>query len=1456
MTNDVPGLAGHVALKDVPREEVRFGVVLNGGVSLAVWMGGTVTELDRLAKADPDRPDSPYALMLRLAGCVARVDVIAGTSAGGINGAALALAQVNQAARIQTLRDLWIEQGQLETLLRQPFVGSPSSLMRGDEYFLPELNKALSGLAWPLKPTTSAQAPIDLTMATTVLQGNQLVTTDALGQPMPQSLHAARLRWSRWPTPERDPGTGKPLPDPFAPDRIRATAGELALAARASASFPVAFEPTFVPVGEGRRPAQNGQPASWVSARPADDRRVRPDLESVVTSWGEVRRSRDRSRFAVDGGLLANTPTHYALKAIQAMPADRPVRRVMLLVYPHAPMPGEDPADALGAPPTLRDTLTGVLTSLSAQGGRTFVEEIEQHNRAAAGRRGTRTDILLTVAESQSGTARGGDAADTGADATYDSVDAATDGVPEQANPTDPVVGPAGRHTVESLAGSLFPHYRRLRKWRAARDLARRLLDARAANIELASVEVSGWSYERVRQAAQNAQKALDDPDNIGMPYVPERIPDAAHPDRGPGWAWGNSGAERIAEAAVDLIRRLIWVLEPGPAYDKVAEAFQVTSEEGVRLSDCRGLIDGDWETDEVLVTLEPNQSYWEFRLGCYALLMLGVEPPGLDQQAADLARREADLVRERAGVDAPADERNAEVLRALQKRLATVREDPGHVGRTVRGHVQVVVRCLVGILPYLPASKEAAGCMTPDDGLLAWHDFLVPESGGGAAALDEVQLLTRLLQLEVASTALGDETTDGSTVAVDLVQISAQTANAFARHSRTADDKLGGMSVLRFGGFLKRSWRLNDWIWGRLDAASVLSLTVLDPARVRRAAELSGYLETAPPDALARDTVKGLVEALFGKTSDLVTTDPRLGKLRDEAVTELTRTFNPDTPPGDLPPSMPALAALFAWAIHLDAVPEDLPALLGAIRGDEADGASPRSRGQLLVKADAAFLDRVSTKVREGSALTQAEKVETLAAFDRAGVGRESLTSEVSSDLLIRSATTAAAVAATTLDSPRSGLGALRLVTRTLRGLMLVIYWGVVGLTSHGVARALATLGLALGGVLVVLSLFGALPAVVSGPATAIGFGMLILGFTYGAMRSGTVLHGLVLLTPLVPLVAEAVTRAREDAVRAGGAGSGSVQGATVLISAVVLSLGLMLLGSIPSVMGSPYAALGSLAGRMKVPPRTPPRESTWAHLVDGIWWRARAVFLYLLEAIPRIALAAAPLALGVWVTSSGWDRVFATLQDHFTLCLVIGIALSVAGIAIAGVSAFALQQLAEDRSGDRMAWAFGKVAHPVGIQVGWSALYGIGYTALALALIRDSFGWQSRTWAQALCALSIVLGVLLTVVVPIALPLWALRAAARFELERARTTEAFVAIPADFGAEEGGQVTISGAMSYAVDLLRRDRSYRWWVKYPPPKRSTAVGPSLKKRGDKLLSRIEQERADARAKAKVDAGR
>ena len=73
-------------------EVVRLALVLNGGVSLAVWIGGVTHELDRLRRAFEMEQTSTYARLLRALGCVVRIDVIGGASAGGLNGAMLASA--------------------------------------------------------------------------------------------------------------------------------------------------------------------------------------------------------------------------------------------------------------------------------------------------------------------------------------------------------------------------------------------------------------------------------------------------------------------------------------------------------------------------------------------------------------------------------------------------------------------------------------------------------------------------------------------------------------------------------------------------------------------------------------------------------------------------------------------------------------------------------------------------------------------------------------------------------------------------------------------------------------------------------------------------------------------------------------------------------------------------------------------------------------------------------------------------------------------------------------------------------------------------------------------------------------------------------------------------------------------------------------------------------------------
>ena len=372
---------------EVPPEELRLALVLNGGVSLAVWMGGTVREMDALVRADRSGsglPEGRYAAVLDLARTWASIDVVSGTSAGGVNGALLALSQVNANADLGMLRDLWAEQGQLDNLLRPPFRGQPTSLLQGDEYFLPALTRAMSGLTADFEPT---HQDVDLMITTTLLGGALSVTTDGLGQRLPQRRHGERFRFST--------STEMGRTDDFTPERVERTSQAMALAARCTAGFPFAFEPSFVPVHEdaSRRSERRRNEPPGVE---------RPDMAEWAgweRSPSSMRVSRDRSRFAMDGGVLANTPTREALDAIDRRPARRPMRRIMVLVYPHAPTfdpddENADPADDAGRAPTVTDSLSGLLGALTSQGSLTFVEEIEAHNREAARWRGGRLQVL------------------------------------------------------------------------------------------------------------------------------------------------------------------------------------------------------------------------------------------------------------------------------------------------------------------------------------------------------------------------------------------------------------------------------------------------------------------------------------------------------------------------------------------------------------------------------------------------------------------------------------------------------------------------------------------------------------------------------------------------------------------------------------------------------------------------------------------------------------------------------------------------------------------------------------------------------------------------------------------------------------------------------------------------------------------------------------------------------
>ncbi len=1404
MTDDdaVQGLRGH-DLSGVPGEEIRFGVVMNGGVSLAVWMGGVALELDHLVKAGA-AGTGPYATLLALTGCTARVDVVSGTSAGGVNGAALALAQVNRHADLASLRDTWVEDGRIEALLRQPFRGAPSSLLKGDDHFLPKLNATMTRLAEPLDLVPPEQAPMDLTMATTVLVGNQEVTVDALGQRLPQSVHAARFRWKR-------PADAEDDADPFSASRIATTAAQMALAARASSSFPVAFEPTFVPV------PTEGTPDT-------DSTGLRPSMTDVVEEWGDAHPARDRSRFVVDGGVLANTPTRSAIEAIERMPAEGPVRRIMLLVYPHAPAPGPDPADTLGEPPTVTGAISGLLGVLSAQGSRTFVDELEDHNIRAAGRRGTRSDILGGL-----GDRRGG----------------------------------AEPQTLEGLGGQLFAHYRRLRIWHAARDLARHQVGRRPPATWPEGDDV--WDYERIRRAAELAQQEVERSSQVGgedssrpvlaIPYLPDAYPTRNSPDPGVPWRWGVAGAVAVAETVNELLRDLVWVLPAGEDSETARAARKRVTERIRDIRECRRVTDDPWEADEVLAALCPDQLYWGLRLASYARLMGDGGDAGVRAAIARVATSEYVRHFTLSKDEAAAGTWRAVVSDHLDTRLLLDPARPGGgAGRAVAAHVDAVVAELLTVVPVLRRLADAGSAATvlraaevlgDSRSLHRWRDALAP----GSVEVTASELLTTLLQLEVVCTTIGDESMTGSTIPIELVQLSAQTRNAFARYSTTADDKLGGWSIKRFGGFLKRSWRVNDWTWGRLDAATVLCRTVLDPARVRRVAVLSAYLDTDPdPWRLAERTVDDLVDSLFAGTE--LSADPRVRELRDKAVTEVKGAFHVTSiPTGQLPPSMPALADLFAWSVHLSIVAQEVAALTAAIREDRADGANPRSRGELFVAAEAPLIQRLEDHRREGTPVSGPDRASLLCAFDRAGVGREPLADEASSDLMIRNASTAGAVTATVLDSPTSGLGAVRPLTRLVRGAMLVVHWTTVGLTSGAVVpRMLALLGLSVGGILLTASLLGALPGAWSGPAALIGASCLLAVFAFAALRTGTLLHGLVLLSPIVPLLTFALSQT-DTAPRTPDAVEGAARGGVTLVAMLGVAVGLLVLGSLPAAYGSVWLALGSLADRRGVQQVDTHGRSRATRLSVGATRRARGVVLSLPALIVPALVVVLPVAGSWWLVHRGIETVAGDLLEHRWWLVGLAVASILLG---AGAAFFFGDQLrpatrVHQPGTQSMSWDYGPLVSTAGINASWAVLYGTGYFVIALVAIWAGLDpGPSPAWLVALVVTSLVLGVALGLFYPFVAPVLALRAVERRELGRdlERAGRRFVVAdpvpPADPGSTGAGELA-TASRSYAVDLAERGVGHRWLVSVSPG--ADGRSPSLAPRGAEMLRRLDEAR-------------
>ena len=254
--------------------ELRLALAMRGGVSLAVWIGGACCEIDALRGATVRT--NFWTDWLRRAGYErVVVDVLAGASAGGLNGVLYAASQVYGFPYAQ-MREIWLRLGSTENLVRR---GEPyPSLFLGDAFFQRELTTNLRRLIEHGEPPAHPPA-LDLSLSVTYVEPVERPVPSPSDQRLTERRFAsgfvfrnpsADMPWKHSDFPARD---GDPR------EFAQATA-RLGLAARSTSSFPGAFEAAVM---RGRRSDRFGAPA--VPAPPGDPI---PDMGGVLRDRAET----------------------------------------------------------------------------------------------------------------------------------------------------------------------------------------------------------------------------------------------------------------------------------------------------------------------------------------------------------------------------------------------------------------------------------------------------------------------------------------------------------------------------------------------------------------------------------------------------------------------------------------------------------------------------------------------------------------------------------------------------------------------------------------------------------------------------------------------------------------------------------------------------------------------------------------------------------------------------------------------------------------------------------------------------------------------------------------------------------------------------------------------------------------------------------------------------------------
>jgi patatin-related protein len=805
------------------RKEVRFAVVLYGGASLAIYINGVVQEMFHLVRATAPDPDDPSHALLSddeltstertyrhlgqsldasgtgptadyepLADIRTRfiVDIVSGTSAGGINGVFLAKAlTIGAAESMQTLHRMWLDEGDFERLINdresvKDLAGlteqrPPGSLLNSQRMYR-KLLEALDSMDESATARVPLVDELDLFVTTTDVRGLPVflrLGDELASESRYRNVH--RFRYAR--TRAADPA------DDFSAERNPI----LAFAARSTSSFPVAFEPMKLAdiddilasmSGHRARAGQGRDPSRWSSFFP-DYRAPSSGQMLPDTAYDFTQRA-----FA-DGGYLDNKPFSYAIDQLSRRHGGVPADRKLIYVEPSPSHPEDRPLD-IDKP----DALQNLSAALFLPRQETIREDL--HRVLKRNRLINRVERILSGMERD--------------------VEAGMSRRADEAKPLrDPRFGEYDLEVMIQRFGIGYGSYHRL-KVAALTDHISRVMT------QLAGFDPDSDEFLAIRYLVRSWRESK---------YVGYR---ADAPDR---------ETENQFLLSFDLdyrLRRLDFV------FNRI-DRLSCLDEGATKMLKGRGI---DLRPERELELQEALQTVSQQLAPVYVALRQTVETLASSAPAADLAKIVAPLEALRSDEARrmrPAHSADSAVaggppnvivgaMRGIgvpQKELHELLRQPTEDNRE-RYAREIMTRYATGFDALAaaladriasvtwPASDICNGLFTPDAS--------APDSLGSQVRTilgdyyreyDRYDLISYPI---LYSTDVGDEVDP-----VEVIRISPEDAKSLI-DERKPDErrrKLAGTALMHFGAFLDRHWRQNDILWGRLDGAERLIAAV-----------------------------------------------------------------------------------------------------------------------------------------------------------------------------------------------------------------------------------------------------------------------------------------------------------------------------------------------------------------------------------------------------------------------------------------------------------------------------------------------------------------------------------------------------------------------------------------------------------------------------------------------------